>query len=101
MVGEVANTKGLSNTSPGSQKRDRETPVRGIANLITTRSDTFTIWVIAQSIKDVDKNGQFNPPPAGNDFITGEVKVEAIVQRYENPPGAVKFRTLYYRYLYN
>jgi len=90
MVGEVANTQSLSNTSPGSQKSDRETPVRGIANLITTRSDTFTIWAIAQAFSGANR-------PA-------EVKVQAIVQRsvdYTVAPTAVSFRTLYYRYIYN
>jgi hypothetical protein len=103
MVGEVVNTVGVSDSLPADAfhtKSTRETPARGIANLITTRSDTFTIWCIAQTIKDVNKNGQYDPPPAGNDFITGEVKVQAIVQRYEDPPGTVKFRTLYYRYIY-
>ncbi len=72
-------------------KTRREQLICRVANLITTRSSTFTIWCIAQSIKDVDKNGQYNPPvnpptgiPTGNDFITGEVKVQAIVQRYED-----------------
>ena len=89
MVGEVANTQGLSNTTPG-KKRDRETPVRGIANIITTRSDTFTIWAIAQA------SSGLNTRPA-------EVKVQAIVQRsvdYTATPPQVSFRTLYYRYIY-
>ncbi len=102
MVGEVANTPSLSNTTPGS-KRDREAPVRGIANLITTRSNTFTIWALAQSIKKIDLN---NPSTftAGKDLITGETKVQVIVERTvdtSGPTPQVKFRTLYYRYLYN
>jgi hypothetical protein len=88
MVGEVANTQGLSNTTPGAAKRDRETPVRGIANIITTKSDTFTIWAIAQ---------------VGNGNRPAEAKVQAIVQRtVDNSSGTpqVRFRTLYYRYIY-
>jgi hypothetical protein len=93
MIGEVANTTGLglpSTAVPGA-KNDRETPVRGIANIITTRSDTFTVWAIAQAFSGV------NSRPA-------EVKVEAIVQRsvdYTATPPGVSFRTLYYRYIYN
>ena len=104
MVGEVANTKGLSDTitTPGS-KSDREIPVRGIANIITTRSDTFTIWAIAQTIKKIDR-ANLTTFTTGKDLITGEAKVQAIVQRYvDNSTGTpqVRFRTLYYRYLYN
>jgi Tfp pilus assembly protein PilX len=102
MIGEIANVQSLSNVSPidgTHSKRNRETPVRGIANIITTRSNTFTIWAIAQSIKKVDTT---NPSAFvdGTDLVTGEVKVQAIVERYEDPPGTVKFRTKYYRYIY-
>lgn len=80
-------------------KTRRQQLIRRISNLITTRSNTFTIWAMAQSIKDVDQNGLYDPPPAGNDLITGEVKVQAIVERYEEG-GQVKFRTKYFRYIY-
>ena len=110
MVGEVANTQSLSNTHTfpvgSSNKRNQETPVRDIANIITTRSDTFTIWCLAQSIKKVDVTqsptlylSNITPP----DLITGEVKMQVIVQRYEDDtivPPSIKFRTLYYRYYY-
>ena len=87
-------------------KTRREQLIRRVSNLITTRSSTFTIWCIAQSIKKVNP-GASNPPGTftpGTDLITGESKVQVIVQRYEdNSSGtpAVKFRTLYFRYLYN
>ncbi len=83
------------NDNPSKSRRQQL--IRRISNLITTRSNTFTIWAIAQAIKEVGAlDGLFN----GQDFITGEVKVQAIVERYEDPPGTVKFRTRYYRYIY-
>ena len=88
-------------------KTRRQQIIRRISNLITTRSNLFTIWAIAQSIKKVDKTqpGVFVP---GTDIITGEVKVQAIVERYEDPnpiylptdPRRVKFRVKYFRYYY-
>jgi len=107
MVGEVANTQGLSNNG-GATKSLRETPVRDIANLVTPRSNTFTIWCLAQAVKKVDKTpanlGSFT---TGADIVTGEAKVQAIVERTVDystaalPIGPqVRFRTLYYRYIY-
>ncbi len=94
MAGQVCEAKGVYVNA--GQKAPSETATRGIVGIITPRSDVFTVWAIAQSIIDVNKNGVYDP---GTDIITGESKVQAIVQRYEDPPGTVKFRTLYYRYL--
>jgi hypothetical protein len=101
-IGEVCEIPALANSQ--TLEADKEQAIRRIANLITVRSSTFTIWVMAQSIKDVDKNGRYNPPPGLNnsDFITGEVRAQAVVERYEDPLGsAPKFRVRYFRYLYN
>ena len=110
---EVENMGYFSDNVGGSpyydypSKTRRQQIIRRISNLITTRSNLFTIWAVAQSIKKVNPNpataGVFIP---GTDIITGEVKVQAIVERYEDPtvsvglPARVKFRTLYYRYYY-
>ena len=105
MAGEIANTPSLTAPGASSTKALTETPIRDIANLVTPRSNTFTIWCIAQSIKKVDKTvanlGTFT---TGVDVVTGEAKVQAIVERTVDTsagtPGVVKFHTLYYRYLY-
>ena len=82
----------------------REYAIRRLANIITVRSSTFTVWVMAQSIKQVPVPttptiGLFTP---GVDQITGEVRAQAVVERYEAPVGsAPKFRVRYFRYLYN
>lgn len=104
-VGELCEVPGLAPSNPGTtEKLKAETPTRGIANLVTPRSNVFTIWAIAQTIKEppigYQTNGVFQP---NMDIITGEAKVQAIVERYEDTstsPATVKFRTKYFRYLY-
>jgi Tfp pilus assembly protein PilX len=105
--GEVCEVKGIDNAlvgwgSPlqGPRKADKELIMRKIANLITTRSNVFTVWAIGQTIIDVNKNGTYEP---GTDVLSGEVRVQAIVARDVDTsvsPSVVKFRTLYYRYIY-
>jgi hypothetical protein len=90
----------------GPRKADKELIARKIANLITTRSNAFTIWAVAQGIKKVDPSSTPGIFLGGKDLITGEVKVQAVVERYEdtnlpvNDPNRVKFRTKYFRYIY-
>ncbi|MGA2605633.1 MAG: hypothetical protein ABSG14_15550 [Verrucomicrobiia bacterium] len=100
-IGEVCQIASLANGA--STQAGAEATIRRIGNLITVRSNTFTIWALAQSIRQPlgSTFGTFNPPPAGQDVITGEVKAQAVVERYENPPGsAPEYRLRYLRYLY-
>jgi len=97
-IGEICEATGVADT--GANAAAKEATIRRIANLITVRSSTFTVWVMAQTIKQPPINstpGTYNP---AFDTITGEVRVQAVVERYENPPGsAPKFRIRYLRYL--
>jgi hypothetical protein len=102
-IGEVCQISSL--TGGGTTEADKEQAIRRIGNLITVRSNTFTIWALAQSIKQPPTNpnpGTYNPT---YDVITGDVKAQAVVERYESTPGtpggAVKYRMRYFRYLYN
>lgn len=114
MIGEACEIEGMANIQPDTgptyipnlvgswnsyTKSQRETATKGIAGLITTRSSVFTVWVWTQTIKKVDKTDLINYRPNLGDIITGEVKAQAIVERYEDPPGSVTFRTRYFRYL--
>jgi hypothetical protein len=102
-IGEICEIGSLIPAN-ASKQADMEQTIRRIANLITVRSNTFTIWALAQSIKQpptTPSPGTFN---ANYDVITGEAKAQAVVERYENPPGAgttPEFRLRYFRYLYN
>jgi hypothetical protein len=99
-IGEVCEVLPTS----AANQADKEQAIRRIGNLITVRSNTFTIWVLAQSIKQPQGAtlGTFTP---GVDVITGDVKAQAVVERYESSPGTVnspvRYRTRYFRYLYN
>jgi hypothetical protein len=104
-IGELCEVTGMVDTNL-NDKLLRETAVRTAINNVTTRSDTFTVWAIAQSISDLNRNGNFD---SGLDIVTGETKVQSIVERYENTsfpamtngvphPGRIRFRVLYYRY---
>jgi hypothetical protein len=101
-IGEICEISSLANGA--NTQAGAEAAIRRIANLITVRSNTFRIWVLAQSIKQPGARlsiplGQFDPKL---DVITGDVKAEAVVERYENPPGTTpKYRLRYFRYLYN
>jgi hypothetical protein len=98
MIGELCEVDLIStNGGPSTAWTNdfvRENRIRSFANLVTTRSDTFTIWGIGQAIQDINSNGTFDT----GDLITAEAKVQCVVQRYEDN-GQVKFRTLYFRYL--
>jgi hypothetical protein len=102
-IGEICEIPSLANGAKNNQAA-AEATIRRIANLITVRSNTFTIWVLAQSIKQPPGStfGTFKP---GTDIITGEVKAQAVVERYETLPvtagNTPKYRTRYFRYLYN
>jgi hypothetical protein len=103
-IGEICEVLSLANGA--TTQAGKEATIRRIANLITVRSNTFTVWVIAQSIKEPNlASGQtFGTFQPGVDIITGEVRAQAVVERYEDPPPpsatAVKFRTKYFRYIY-
>jgi hypothetical protein len=95
-IGEICE---ITSLIPAGNEVAKEAAIRRIANLITVRSNAFTIWVIAQGIKQPPGAaiGTFIP---GTDLITGEVRAQAVVERYEQA-GQVKFRTKYFRYLYD
>jgi len=52
-----------------------------ICSLITTRSDQFRIMVIAESIVDTDRNGEFKP--GEGDKILATTKIEKTIDRAE------------------
>ncbi|HTS19672.1 MAG TPA: hypothetical protein VMP11_19005 [Verrucomicrobiae bacterium] len=100
-IGEICELSALVPSSANTLAA-KEQVIQRIANLITVRSNTFTIWAVAQSIKQ--------PPGAtlgtfttGLDQITGEVRAQAVLERYESNPGVTgsvpKYRLRYFRYL--
>jgi hypothetical protein len=62
--GEVCEAQGLAFTSAGASRqpalRDRAVVVNRIGNLLTTRSDVFTLWVVAEYLRDLDADGYYD-----------------------------------------
>jgi hypothetical protein len=57
-------TASFRNTAAGAMAQpgdgDRAFTLCRIANLVTTRSDYFTVWVIAEFVEDLDRDGIFD-----------------------------------------
>jgi hypothetical protein len=93
-AGEICQVPGISDTASGGSEWEREALARQLASLITTRSNVFSVWGVAQIIK---KNPANNNPAnlgifetkaggaAADDLITGEKRFHAIIQRYVWP----------------
>lgn len=87
--GEICEVSGIADT--GVADWDKETIIRNLASLMTTQSNVFSVWGIAQTVKknpannDPGKQGVFETKSGGavaDDIITGERRFQAIVERY-------------------
>ena len=89
--GEVAEIKGVSD---GGEKS--EELMRQIANLVTNRGNVFSVYTIGQAVKQA---------PNGTYTVTGEQRLQAMVERYLNYNTAdatkneIHFAPVYYRNL--
>jgi len=61
--------------------RSRNDLVRGIVGNLTTRSNTFTVWVAGQAIKKKLANSHYDQVESG-DAILGESRMEFVIERY-------------------
>ncbi|MGA2222506.1 MAG: hypothetical protein ABSH21_12175 [Verrucomicrobiia bacterium] len=84
MAGQICEIQGVSDSTVGSTDAQREDGVRSIIDMVTIRSNTFTVWAVGQALKAT---------PTGV-IVTGEAKVQAVVQR----DFTGQFRILYFRY---
>lgn len=87
--GEICEIKGVADT--GANDWVKEAAVRNLASAITTKSNTFRVWGVAQSVKKLASNHQYSQYEKG-DSVTGEKRFEAIVERAvwlgaDNVPG--------------
>jgi len=86
--GEVVEIAGVADGGEAS-----EAVVRGIANIITSRGNVFSVYTIGQSLKQT---------PDGRLLVNGEQRIQAMVERYLDTsisPSVVRFRTVYFRNL--
>ncbi len=84
MAGQIANVPEVANflyTGVAASAVSRNDLVRDTIGAITTRSNVYSVWVVAQTIKKRASNtdyGIFQP----GDIVTGEVRRQYLVERY-------------------
>lgn len=96
--GEIAEIKGVSdvdsNGSPAGSDWDKESIIRNLASSMTTKSNVFSVWGVAQTVKKNPANsipanqGMFETRAKGaaaDDTVTGEKRFEAVIERYVWP----------------
>lgn len=81
-TGEICEIAGVADS--GATDWDKEMLIRNLANILTTRSNTFSVWGVAQTIKKKQGNTNYGTYQAG-DTITGEKRFQAIIERYVWP----------------
>jgi hypothetical protein len=78
-VGELANVAGFS-TGTGTPW-DSEMLLRNMAGCLTTKSNTFGVWGVAQVVKKLSKNQGYGQFETG-DQVVAEKRFYALVERY-------------------
>ena len=81
-IGELCEIAGIADS--GTDDWSREALIRNIANLVTTQSNTFTVWGLAQDIQKKPGNtnyGVFEP----GDSIQSEKRFSSGIERYVWP----------------
>ena len=83
--GEICQVPGFADT--GNFDWERETLIRDLASVITTRSGAFSVWGVAQTVKKnpVNNNASNQGIFETNDIVTGEKRFHAVVERYVWP----------------
>ncbi len=76
-VGEIANVDGYV---LGNQY-ESESPLRDMAGCLTTQSNTFGLWGVAQTVKKRRSNSKFDEFEEG-DRVLGEKRFYAVIERY-------------------
>lgn len=78
-VGEVS--KILAGATSGTTPWQRESVLRNMAGVLTTKSNTFGVWGVAQVVKKVPKNTGYDRFERG-DQIIAEKRFYALVERH-------------------
>ncbi|MEI9898637.1 MAG: hypothetical protein WDN28_33465 [Chthoniobacter sp.] len=81
-VGELANVPGYAGA--GTTTWEKESLLRNMAGCLTTRSQTFGVWGVAQTVKKLSKNTNYGAFESG-DSVLAEKRFYALVERYVWP----------------
>ncbi len=84
-VGEVVEVKGVADGGENSEELFRQ-----VANQLTARGAVFDVFSIGQAIKQT---------PAGKLVVTGEQRLQSIVERYQDTDGTIRISPVYTRSL--
>lgn len=80
-IGELADVDGFDN---GEDRWKAEAFLRDMAGCLTTQSNTFGLWGVAQTVKKVRANSEYDQFERG-DKVLGEKRFFAIIERYVWP----------------
>jgi len=80
-IGELADVAGFEN---GEDPWKSESFLRDMAGCLTTQSNTFGLWGVAQTVKKVRSNSEYDRFEKG-DRVLGEKRFFAIIERYVWP----------------
>jgi hypothetical protein len=92
-IGKICEIAGVADSATATDW-DNEVLIRNLASMITTKSNVFSVWGVAQTVRKNPANnlaanqGIFETKAAGGmaeDTITGERRFEAIIERYVWP----------------
>lgn len=78
-TGELANVAGVDGGA--TTEWDKERILRNMAGILTTKSNTFGVWGVAQVVSKARSNRQFDKFEKG-DSVAGEKRFYALVERY-------------------
>lgn len=84
LPGEICNVPEVANylyKGVASSAQSRNDLVRNIVGSLTTRSNTFTVWVAGQSIKKKPGNQSYGQVEA-SDTVLGESRMQFVIERY-------------------
>ncbi len=81
-IGELANVPGYGGSGP--TQWEKESLLRNMAGTLTTKSNTFGVWGVAQVVKKLPKNTQHDAFQSG-DVVRAEKRFYALVERYVWP----------------
>lgn len=77
-VGELAEVPGYAS---GNNQWEREEILRNMAGCLTTKTNTFGVWGVAQTVKKARSNGDYQRVEEGDDIL-GEKRFYAVIERY-------------------
>ena len=80
--GEICEIKGVADS--GATDWDKEATIRNLASTLTTKSNVFSVWGVAQTVKKLSAHKDYGSYEPG-DVVTGEKRFQAIVERYVWP----------------